>query len=227
MFIHRINTGVSGSTLPASSAITISNPWARLVGMTKRMVFFRLSYTRRPSRTALAMVAKLSSVSTISAASLVTSVPLIPIATPTSACFNAGASFTPSPVIPTISFLLCRACTRRNLSSGLVRAKISNCCAATLSCASSITSSSRPVMAFPALQSPALLPMPHRRLRVVAGDHLHADPGLQAVGNRRDGLRTRRIHHPGDPSKSPLLQILMGQFGLACGSRLPGCGHHP
>ena len=159
MFIHRISTGVSGSTLPASSAITISNPCARLVGMTKRMVFFRLSYTRRPSRTALAMVAKLSSVSTISAASLVTSVPLIPIATPTSACFSAGASFTPSPVIPTISFLLCRACTRRNLSSGLVRAKISYCCAATLSCASSITSSSRPVMAFPALPIPSILPI--------------------------------------------------------------------
>ncbi len=198
MFIHRINTGVSGSTLPASSAITISNPRARLVGMTKRMVFFRLSYTRRPSRTALAMVAKLSSVSTISAASLVTSVPLIPIATPTSACFNnAGASFTPSPVIPTISFLLCRACTRRNLSSGLVRAKISNCCAAQLRVVHHLQLASGNGIS--RIANPQHLADAHRRLRVVAGDHLHADPGLQAVGNRRDGLRTRRIHHPGDP----------------------------
>ena len=133
MFIHRISTGVSGIKFPASSAIIINSPCARLVGMINRMVFFRLSYTRRPSLTALAMVAKLSSVSTISAASLVTSVPLIPMAIPTSACFSAGASFTPSPVIPTTSFLLCSAWTRRNLSSGLVRAKISNFCAASLS----------------------------------------------------------------------------------------------
>ena len=48
------------------------------------------------------MVAKLSSVSTIEAASLDTSLPVIPIATPISACFSAGASFTPSPVMDTI-----------------------------------------------------------------------------------------------------------------------------
>ena len=45
--------------------------------------------------------AKLSSSSTISAASSATSVPLIPMATPTSACLREGASFTPSPVIAT------------------------------------------------------------------------------------------------------------------------------
>ncbi len=156
IFIHRINTGVRGIKFPANSAMMISNPCARLVGMINRMVFFRLSYTRRPSLTALAMVAKLSSVSTISAASLVTSVPLMPIAMPTSACFSAGASFTPSPVIPTTSFLLCNACTRRNLSSGLVRAKMSYACAASLSCRSSITSSSPPVMATLALLIPSI-----------------------------------------------------------------------
>ena len=48
------------------------------------------------------MVAKLSSVSTMSAASLETSVPVIPIATPMSAVFKRGASFTPSPVIATV-----------------------------------------------------------------------------------------------------------------------------
>src|SRR6476469_4709335 len=47
------------------------------------------------------MEAKLSPVRTISAASLETSVPLIPIATPTSACLSAGASLTPSPVMDT------------------------------------------------------------------------------------------------------------------------------
>ncbi|MNP64875.1 hypothetical protein D3C76_1604100 [compost metagenome] len=43
MFIHRISTGVSGMMFPASRAITISSPCARLVGMMNRMVFFRLS----------------------------------------------------------------------------------------------------------------------------------------------------------------------------------------
>ena len=43
----------------------------------------------------------MSSVSVISAASCATSVPAMPIATPMSAFFSAGASFTPSPVIAT------------------------------------------------------------------------------------------------------------------------------
>ena len=57
----------------------------------------------RPSSTAATMVAKLSSASTMSAASLETSVPVIPMATPMSAVFNAGASLTPSPVIATVA----------------------------------------------------------------------------------------------------------------------------
>ncbi len=80
---------------------------------------------RRPSFTALAIVWKLSSAKTISAACLVTSLPLIPMAIPTSAFFSAGASFTPSPVIPTISPLFCNAVTIRNLCSGVVRANTS------------------------------------------------------------------------------------------------------
>ena len=57
----------------------------------------RLSYSPRPSSTALTMVEKLSSVRIITAASWVTSVP-VPIAIPMSAFFTAGASLTPSPV---------------------------------------------------------------------------------------------------------------------------------
>ena len=56
----------------------------------------------RPSSTAATIVAKLSSASTMSAASLETSVPVMPIATPMSAVFRAGASLTPSPVIATV-----------------------------------------------------------------------------------------------------------------------------
>jgi hypothetical protein len=52
------------------------------------------------------MVVKLSSSSTMSLASLLTSVPVMPMAMPMSACFSAGASFTPSPVIATNSPLL-------------------------------------------------------------------------------------------------------------------------
>src|SRR5215213_950692 len=63
----------------------------------------------RPSRTAPTMVAKLSSVRIIVAASLVTSVPVMPIATPMSALRRAGASLTPSPVIPTTSPRPCSA----------------------------------------------------------------------------------------------------------------------
>jgi len=50
----------------------------------------------------LTIVEKLSSARTMSLASLATSVPVIPMATPMSASFRAGASFTPSPVIATM-----------------------------------------------------------------------------------------------------------------------------
>jgi hypothetical protein len=81
-----------------------------------------LSKMTRPSSTAATMVAKLSSSSTISAASLETSVPVIPIATPMSAFFSAGASLTPSPVMATISPRSCSAVTILNLCSGDTRA---------------------------------------------------------------------------------------------------------
>ena len=76
----------------------------------------------RPSSTAATIVAKLSSASTMSAASLETSVPVMPIATPMSAVFSAGASLTPSPVIATIAPPRCSAFTIRSLCSGLTRA---------------------------------------------------------------------------------------------------------
>ncbi|MNL45832.1 hypothetical protein D3C87_1685080 [compost metagenome] len=60
-----------------------------------------LSYTFRPSRTAVTIVEKLSSSRIISAASFATSVPVIPMAIPMFAAFNDGASFNPSPVIAT------------------------------------------------------------------------------------------------------------------------------
>ena len=75
------------------------------------IAFLILRYTFLPFATALIMVAKLSSVRIIAAASFDTSVPVMPIATPISAFFNAGASFTPSPVIATIVPFFCHALT--------------------------------------------------------------------------------------------------------------------
>ena len=100
----------------------------------------------RPSCTAATIEAKLSSSSTICAASLAASVPLRPIAMPISACFNDGASLTPSPVIATTSPLACKARTMRSLCSGLVRAKTLTSCANLRSPSSDTPSSSAPVI---------------------------------------------------------------------------------
>lgn len=67
---------------------------------------------------ALTIDAKLSSIIMISAAFFAISVPVIPIAKPTSAFLRAGASFVPSPVTATTSPNSLRPVTRRYLSSG-------------------------------------------------------------------------------------------------------------
>src|SRR5205814_603239 len=58
----------------------------------------------------------------MSAASFATSVPLIPMAMPMSACLSAGASFTPSPVMATTSPRFFHARTILSLSMGDTRA---------------------------------------------------------------------------------------------------------
>src|SRR5438105_3069250 len=68
---------------------------------------------------ALTIDAKLSSITMISHAYLATSVPVIPIANPTSAFFKAGASLVPSPVTATISPSSLNPVTSKYLSSGL------------------------------------------------------------------------------------------------------------
>ena len=85
----------------------------------KNWITFKiLSYIRLPSSTADTIVAKLSSVNITSAAYLATSVPTIPIAHPISDVLSAGLSFTPSPVIATISPFFCHAFTILTLCSG-------------------------------------------------------------------------------------------------------------
>ena len=66
---------------------------------------------------------KLSSNKMISAASLQTSVPVIPIANPTSAFLNAGASLDPSPVTAITLSSCFNPVAKMNLSSGVALAK--------------------------------------------------------------------------------------------------------
>ena len=111
------------------------------------MAFLILRYTLRPFATALMMVAKLSSVRIMAAASLETSVPVMPMATPISAFFSAGASLTPSPVMAVMDPLLCHASTIRILFSGETLAYTEILVMLRSNSSSVMASSSRPVMA--------------------------------------------------------------------------------
>lgn len=71
-----------------------------------------------PHLTAIIMLAKLSSIIIISAACFAISVPAIPIANPTSAFFNAGASLVPSPVTATTLSFSLSPTIKAYLSSG-------------------------------------------------------------------------------------------------------------
>ena len=93
------------------------------------------------------MVAKLSSVKTIEAASLATSDPVIPIATPISACFKAGASLTPSPVMATTLPFSCHALTILILCSGETLAYTEMCSTIFLSSSSLTLSKAEPSIA--------------------------------------------------------------------------------
>mmetsp|Transcript_117473 Transcript_117473/g.365877 ORF Transcript_117473/g.365877 Transcript_117473/m.365877 type:complete len:250 (-) Transcript_117473:1308-2057(-) len=101
------------------------------------MDFCKFSEERRPCSMPTTMEANWSSRRMMSAASFATSVPRMPIATPTFACFSAGASLTPSPVIATMSPIALpsgilwphfwRACTISCLWMGVTRAKTRAC----------------------------------------------------------------------------------------------------
>ena len=111
------------------------------------MAFLIFLYRFRPFATAFTIVAKLSSVRTMAAASFATSVPVTPMATPISACFSAGASFTPSPVIATIMPRSCQARTIRILCSGDTLAYTEIPVTKSLSSSSLISSMSAPSQA--------------------------------------------------------------------------------
>jgi hypothetical protein len=77
----------------------------------------------------------------------------MPIATPMSAFFNAGASLTPSPVIATMFCCSCSRCTRRILSSGATRAITPISGRSRRRVSSSVAANSAPVSARPSMPS--------------------------------------------------------------------------
>ena len=156
-------------------------------------------------------MAKSSSARTMSAASLLTSVPVIPIATPMSARRSAGASLTPSPVIATTAR---RAAPRLDDAQLLLRVH-------------------------PRVDGDALDPGLERRVvepvelgageglaarfqdpdpagdgdageRVVAGDHDRRDPGAPARGDGGGRRRAGRIGHRDEPGEA---QVRLGLLG--------------
>ena len=123
-FTHKSCIGQRGVAQPIKRAVKIVIISPMFEDSRKCTDFFMFSYISRPDATAFTMVAKLSSASIISPAALATSVPPSPIAQPISAVFKAGASFTPSPVIATISPLAFSSSTILYLCSGFTLAKI-------------------------------------------------------------------------------------------------------
>jgi len=151
-FIHRMCIGSKGRRSAkrgingASNIAPIINmACPPLVGSVYRIILRMFSKMCLPSSTADTMLAKLSSARTISEASLLTSVPVIPMAIPMSAAFNAGASFTPSPVTATMCPLLCNCVTILNLCSGATRAYTETSSTTSYSSSSLIPDSSSPV----------------------------------------------------------------------------------
>ncbi len=107
----------------------------------------------RPRSTAPTIEAKLSSASTMSAASLVTSVPVMPMATPMSAVRSAAASLTPSPVMAATWPLALSARTTRTLCSGDTRAHTPMPSMRRASSSSSKRSRSSPLTTSPSMPS--------------------------------------------------------------------------
>ena len=173
-------------------------------------------------------MAKLSSVSTMSAASLDTSVPVMPMATPISAVFSAGASFTPSPVIATVVPVALQRLDDPQLVLG-VDARIDRDLAHRRGRArsSGIVSSSAPGDRPAVRRDAELAGDDRRRLRMIAGDHDRPDAGAsgrarpppappRAAGRSCRSGRERRGPAPARSS------TVVGRASVASGSDAVG-----
>ena len=143
-FDHKTCIAVNEAPGPKIGESSTVTTFPMLFVMRYFIAFFMLLYTVRPSFTADTIVEKLSSASMILLASCDTCEPALPIAIPTSARFNAGASLTPSPVMATTWPLSLSFSTILSLSSGATleyTLRFSTCNA---SCSSSSFSRSLP-----------------------------------------------------------------------------------
>ena len=115
-------------------------------------------------------------------ASRATSVPRLPMAMPMWAALSAGASFTPSPIIATISPLSRRARTSRSFCSGVVRAKTEVGHESTqlrVAGGGELGAHRDPEPSRPSRTRHGAC-----RLRVIPGDHDDANAGAAALGER-------------------------------------------
>ena len=179
------------------------------------------------------MEAKLSSVSTMSDASLATSVPVMPMATPMSACLSAGPSLTPSPVMATTWPRACSASTRRSFCSGVTRAKTEYVARGfnqlfvgkrgKLLARQHQGAGRRRGF----LHQPQLPPDRHRRPCVIARDHLDLDAGAVTRRYGLDGFRPRRVNHPLQAKEGELVRQAVGADALGVDGQLrAGEGQH-
>mmetsp|Transcript_11501 Transcript_11501/g.28967 ORF Transcript_11501/g.28967 Transcript_11501/m.28967 type:complete len:308 (+) Transcript_11501:179-1102(+) len=137
-FTHRSCTAFNG-LLPLEIAPMNAIATAATLTVSWNCTNLRMeSNTLRPHMTAFTMDEKLSSSKMMSDAFLATSVPMMPMAKPTSASRSCGASLVPSPVTATTSPCPLRSSTRRSLSSGEQRAITSSWGRTFFTCASVI-----------------------------------------------------------------------------------------
>ena len=125
-----------------------------------------------------------------------------------------GASFTPSPVIATVSPRDCSAVTRRSLCGGRgAREDVASSPPPRRVRRRSWRRVSAPVTTRSVLRQPDLTGDGARRRGVIAGDHLHADAGGNGIRRRRRSLpcaadrsgRRDRQRHP--PSMSAVFKV--------------------
>lgn len=97
---HKSCTASKGDSIPNNSPINIVTISPIFVAIKNELLFYIVKYISSLFNS-FYYCYKVIIINIISDAFLATSVPFLPIATPISAFFNAGASFTPSPVIAT------------------------------------------------------------------------------------------------------------------------------
>src|SRR5215470_16857355 len=130
-------------------------------------------------------------------------------AMPQSACLSAGASLTPSPVIPTIWPRVCRVLTISYLCSGKTRAN----------------PSARSTASMTELLGDAALPSPSPDRNIITSHHFHVQPEGLRLGNRCFGIGARRIHQRDKADDFPRLAII-GTAHAQCAITLFGKIRH-